>query len=267
MLKAIHCFSDFVALKLLTHTLFTGCAESQQDESMNTNTLRITSQAALVALLFTLPFYAHAEWSGGVEGGTVLQGDSKGTKLRFKMTNNERPLNQEIYADWIRGESDSNSYEVGYKPKYWFGQTTYVFGEGSLYTSKELKIEQRRNLFAGLGIELINSKTQKLFAEIGAGQTSTPIEDPLPGVDATSEDTSSTVRIGAAQVLSELFKLELDGDYTTAGDVDQTTATAGIALRVPGGSIKYAYRLRSVTDGDADAVETKDSSVSYSYSF
>lgn len=211
---------------------------------------------------------AMAEWTGGVEGGQVIQGDQKGSRVRFKLSNSDRPFSQAFYADWIRGEENSNGYEVGYTPRYWFGEQTYAFGEGSLKTSKALSIDKQIRALLGVGIQLIDNKTQNLYAEVGAGQLSTEYDTTLGLGEDTVTSGIATARLGATQTLSDLLKLELDADYSTADDLVQSTAEAGISLKIPGGAaIKYSHRYRSVAIGDADATSVTDSSVSFNYGF
>ena len=231
--------------------------------------MKFNTTVALLTLVLAMPtiavpVVARAGWTGDIEGGTVVQGDSNGSLVRFKMSNSERPLSQQIYADWIRGNSGGNSYEIGYLPRYWFSDQIYAFGDASLRTAKVEDIDQQRNLFAGLGIQLLNTATTTLYAEAGAGQSSTKFR--TAGV--LDQDTDSTIaRVGASQVLTGLFKLELDGDYSTSDVLDKTTAEAGISFRVPGGAIKYIYRTINTKRPEQPAVDTTDSFVSFSYSF
>jgi len=195
----------------------------------------------------------------------VVSGDGNGSKLRFKMSNSERPLNQQIYADWIRGDSGSNSYKVGYEPQYWITDQTYVFGDANLLTSKDEFIDQQSNLFAGLGIQLLNSKNTSLFAEVGGGRTSTKF-DSTTGF--AKQDTNSTIaRVGASQLLTDFLRLELDADYMTSDKQDRTNAEAGLALRVAGGAIKYTYRVQNIGQEGFEDVDRTDSFVSYNYGF
>jgi len=220
--------------------------------------------AALAIPTIAVSINAHADWSGDIEGGTVVQGDTKGSRIRFKMSNSERPLNQQIYADWIRGDSGGNSYKVGYEPQYWFSDQIYVFGDASLLTSKPREIDQQRNVFAGVGLQLLKSATTDLFAEVGAGQTSTKFDSPL----IEDQEVDSTIaRVGASQVLTDFFKLELDGDYSTSDLVDRTTAEAGISFKVSGGAIKYTYRAINEKRDNLPSVDTTDSFVSFNYGF
>ena len=231
---------------------------------MKFNTTVVLLTVVLAIPTIAVPVSVRADWSGDIEGGTVIQGEGNGSLIRFKMSNSERPLSQQIYADWIRGNSGNNSCKVGYLPRYWFSEQIYAFGDASLRTAKFEDIDQQSNLFAGLGIQLLNTATTTLYAEAGAGQTSTKFR--TAGV--LDQDTDSTVaRVGASQVLTDFFKLELDGDYSTSDLLDKTTAEAGISFRVPGGAIKYTYRVFNTKRPDQPAVDTTDSFVSFSYSF
>lgn len=210
---------------------------------------------------------AYAEWDGGIEGGQVLQGDDKGSRLRFNLANNERPFSQKFYADWIRGESSSNTYELGYAPRYYFTDKSYAFGEGSVKTSNSLSIDQQAKLGAGVGYQFIDTATRSFFLEASATRVSTRF-DSVNGVDTPKlETTVGTARFGAVQKLSELLKFELDASYSTSDDLVQSNAEAGVSIRVPGGAIKYSQRFRSSTVGDNDAVDVTDSSVSFNYGF
>lgn len=234
---------------------------------MNKINTTLFLSAALTLSCIVLPMNVNAEWSGDIEGGQVLQGDDKGTRVRFNLSNNERPFNQRFYADWVRSEDNDSSYEAGYEPQYWFSDTTYVFGEGSFRTAKAQQIDQQIKLVTGLGIQLINTETTRLFGEIGAGQLTTKYDDTFLGTESSVDTTFTTARIGAEQTVSDLIKLELDGDYLASDDLEQTTAEAGVSLRVAGGAIKYSYRVRSNTVGDLDADNVTDSSVSFNYNF
>lgn len=226
----------------------------------------IMSALALLACVIT-PGLAHADWTGGIEGGQVITGDNKGTKIRLKLSNSDRPFSQAIYADWIRGEDDDDSYEIGYTPRYWFSEQAYAFGEGKVQTSNVTNVELQNSLLAGVGIQLINTESQKLFAEAGAGQLFTRFETVAPGQESTESTGIAIGRLGASQVLSDLIKFELDADYATAEDLVTTTAEAGISLRTAGGAIKYSYRSRTSQFGDEDRISTNDSSVTFTYGF
>lgn len=231
---------------------------------MNMKRISILLGPALLLGSTTFSTALLADWTGGIEGGQVLQGDEKGSRMRFKLSNSDRPFSQAFYADWIRGESNSNSYEAGYTPRYWFTDQAYAFGEGSMRTSASSQIDRQTRLLAGVGIQLIDTQSQSLFAEAGGGQVSTKYDDTIATTDTSG---IALARLGAWQTLTEFIKLEVDADYSTAKDLVQTTAEAGISLRVPGGAIKYSHRFRSTTLGDADSIDVTDSSISFNYGF
>lgn len=234
--------------------------------SLISNISRTIGSLVIACGMLTLPTLSHADWTGGIEGGTVIDGDDSGTRLRFKATNNERPFSQQVYADWIQG--NGNGYEIGYIPKYWFTDKAYAFAEGSLRTAKLQLIDREARVLGGLGIQLVSTATQSLFAEAGVGQVQTKFTTlDFNGENATADSQIAQARFGAVQTLSELIRFELDGIYATAEDLIQSSVEAGISLAVPGGAIKYSYRLRTTEIGDAEPVDTKDSSVSFTYGF
>lgn len=226
----------------------------------------LVSSLVIACGALALPTLSYADWTGGIEGGTVIDGDDSGTRLRFKASNTERPFSQQVYADWIQG--DGNGYEIGYIPKYWFSDKTYAFAEGSVRTAKVQLIDREARVLGGFGIQLISNDSQSVFAEAGIGQVQTKFTSlDINGENVTAESQITQARFGAVQTLSDLIKFELDGVYSTAEDLVQSSAEAGISLAIPGGAIKYSYRLRSTEIGDAEPVDTKDSSVSFTYGF
>jgi len=239
---------------------------------MNNCTTRKLLGALLAAAAIAAPTTALSDWTGNIEGGTVIQGDTKGAKLRLNVSNNDRPFNQAFYVDYITDTtSKTTGFEFGYKPKYWFSDQTYAFGDGSLRTGASKSIDQVRKLFVGVGIQLINTESSSMFGELGAGQTQTLFEKvEVNGIATTIPDESSTstlARVGATQTLSDLFKLEFDANYTILEKSVQTGAEAGASFRIPGGAIKYSYRFKSTEPDGLEAVETTDSFVSFTYGF
>ncbi len=231
---------------------------------MKNNVFGVLLTAVLAIPTIVVPGSVYGDWSGDIEGGTVVQGDGNGSLIRFKLSNSDRPLNQQFYADWIQGDAGT-SYRVGYEPQFWFSDQIYAFGDASWLTAKDINIDQETALFAGLGIQLLNTRSTNLYAEAGAGRTSTEFS---AQTGIAEQDIDSTVaRIGASQALTDLLKLELDGDLSTSDVVDRTTAEAAISFRVPGGAIKYTYRLRTTEFDGQEAVDTTDSFVSFSYGF
>lgn len=216
----------------------------------------------------TLPLSVSAEWTGGVEGGTVLQGDTKGTSLEFILKNNDRPISQLITAEWVQREDGIDTYEGAYNPKYWFSELTYVFGEGGIRTFGEASLDNyQRWLGGGVGIQLINTATQKLTAEAGAAQiTSIVVATPLTP-EFNEAVLSSGVSLEGFQIVADLVKVDFETAYFTSDKQDTGSAEVGISIRIPNGALKYSYEYVNNTIGNADAVETTNSSISINYDF
>ncbi len=206
---------------------------------------------------------AYAEWTGGIEGGTVLSGDSENaSRLRLKLSNDSRPLSHYIYADWIRSGNSDDSYELGYKPRYWVGEDLYVFGEARGRRESASSIDQSLSGLLGVGAQLIQTEEQSLFAELGAGYQTTEFSD-----DLEQSGSIGVARAGYRHVLADLILLELDADLDMAEELTTSILESGISLRVPGGSVKFSYRSTRYEVGDEDAVTQSDSFVSFSYGF
>ena len=57
---------------------------------------KIKASVTLACLLFTTTV-AQAEWTGGIEGGTVLSGDENATRVRLRLANDIKPLSHYLY--------------------------------------------------------------------------------------------------------------------------------------------------------------------------
>lgn len=230
---------------------------------MRLKTICCTILPTVLLPLFSLvPLSAHAQWTGGVEGGTVFRDEGQATRLRLKLQNPVRPLSQYVYVDWLRTNDGDNAYEAGYLPRYWFGEKIYGFGEASLRVDRPVQIDRQQLFIVGAGYQLSNTKEQSLWAEAGAGIRNTRFLD-----DNESDDTLMLIRAGFHQILSELFRLELNFDLVDGESLTETTAEAGIAVRIPTGAIKFSYRARRLEPDAGEAIDDDDTFVSFSYGF
>lgn len=220
--------------------------------------------ALSAALLISVgPACVQAEWTGGVEGGTVVRDGDSATRLRGYLSLNERPLSHYLYADWFR--SDNNSYEIGYEPRYWFTDKLYTFGDGRLRLEKALGIDRDTLLIGGLGVQLIATASQQLWVEAGLGYRMIDFTEQTGLEDA--DEQVGTVRGGASQVLSDLFKLQLDADVYGSPSFTQSQLEAGVSMRLAQGAVKLSYRIRRVDIDGLDAVDDADTAVSFTVGF
>lgn len=208
------------------------------------------------------PVSTHAAWSGGLEGGTVFRDEGQATRLRLKLQNPVRPFSQYVYLDWLRTNDGDNAYEAGYLPRYWFSEKIYGFSEASLRVDRPVQIDSQQLFIVGAGYQLTSSREQSLWAEAGVGFRDTTFLD-----DSESDDTLALVRAGFHQILTELFRLELNFDLVDGESLTETTAEAGISVRIPTGAIKFSYRARRLDPDGGETIDDEDTFVSFSYGF
>jgi len=218
--------------------------------------------ASLVCALYT--HSVTAEWTGGIEGGTVVRDAGNATRLRLVLRNDTRPFSQYIYAEWLRSGSESNSYSVGYNPRYWLNNTYYTFGESRFRADDFLGIDQEFKLLAGVGAQLAATGQQALYIELGAGGRSIEFD----GMDDTSTEAFGVTRLGYFRTLADTLKFDLSLDASLSSeDVTESSGEAGLSLRIPNGVIRVAYRSRYLQIGDNDSVTDNDAFVSFGYDF
>lgn len=209
------------------------------------------------------PICVLAEWTGGLEGGSVVRDGDNATRLRGYLSLNERPVSHYLYAEWYRSNNDS--VELGYKPRYWLSDKLYVFGDGRLRLEKALGIDRDTLLIGGLGAQLISTERQQLWLEAGLGYRMIDFTSDT-GLDDADEQVG-TVRGGASQVLSDLFKLHLDADVFSSPSYTQSQLEAGISMRIPQGAVRLSHRLRRVDIDGIDAVNDSETAVGITVGF
>lgn len=206
---------------------------------------------------------AMAQWKGGVEGGTVVRDGQNATQLRLRASLDERPLSHYVYAEWVR--SSFSSYELGYKPRYWFNERLYSFGEGSYRLDRRLNSGAVSTLIGGVGLQLISTQERQAWIEGGVGYRYTRYDD-----DVTLEDFGERVGLlrGAGyQILSDLFKLEVDGSFTTSPEYLQAQLETGVSMKLPQGAIKVSHRIRRTEIGDNTQFDDSDTAVAFTVGF
>jgi len=205
-----------------------------------------------------------AEWTGGLEGSTVVRDAGNALRLRLVLQNNERPLSHYFFAEWLNGDEGGDGFLVGYNPRYWFNETYYAFAESDIRTDDTFGIDQEIKLIVGLGGELFRTEQQVVTAEIGVGGTS---------VRYTDDDESSQRALGLGKLryfrtLADTVKLDLSTQASRSDQqVTEASYEAGLSLRLTTGAVRLSYRSRYLKVGDAEAITDKDSFVSFGYSF
>jgi len=206
---------------------------------------------------------ATAEWTGGIEGGAVVRNGVTSNRLRLLLRNDSRPLSHYLYADWLRSDND-DSYEAGYRPRFWFSDQLYSFGELTFRVDKTLNIDRETTESIGIGYQLLNNDTQSAFVEAGAGARQTVFSNPL--LDDESQPFG-LARAGYTQELFDIARMELDGSVIAAETSTESNAEIGLAVRVGASAVKVSYRvIRRDIDGQ-DPITDDTSFVSLNYAF
>jgi len=234
---------------------------------------RLTPAAAVLigTALAAAASPAVADWTGGIEGGTVVRDGGNAVRLRLGLVNDDRPLSHNLYAEWLRYDDD-NGYRVGYLPRFWVDERLYVFGELEGRVDRPLRIERQLLGVGGVGYSLYDSAERGLGAEVGAGVRSTRLEDESDTAAAAEEEDEESegvvvLRAAAFQKIADLLRLELEGDAVQGERYGELHAEAALAYRVPGGAIKLGYRIRRLSFEDGPTLDDDDVSLAFTYGF
>jgi len=222
--------------------------------------VKIASSLAL-SVLIILP--TQAEWTGGVEGGAVVRDGKTSNQLRLILQNDSRPLSHYIYAEWIRTDDD-DSYEAGYRPRYWFSPALYGFGELTYRVDKPLNIDRETTEAIGVGYQLLANNAQSAYVELGAGARQVVF------TDEQLEDVSqpfARARAGFSQTLADLLRLELETSVVSSETVTESQAEVGVAVNLGASAIKYGYRIIRLNYEGQDAITDDTQFVSLNYAF
>lgn len=232
------------------------------------NLQRCAQAIRLVGIIFFMcaSQSAKADWTGGLEGGSVVRDSETATRLRLVLRNDNRPLNQYIYAEWLNGGSDDNSYAIGYNPRYWLDDIFYVFGESSVGVNDQLNIDRDVQVVAGVGGQFLASEEQGFYAQIGVGGRSLEFDF---DDDATTQ-TLALIRAGYYRQFLDMFKFDIDASGSSSSeDVTEANIDTGLSLRVSGGAaVRVGYRSRYLdAGGDAGSQTDDDVGISFTYGF
>jgi len=207
-----------------------------------------------------------ADWRFGAEGGAVVRDGDSATRLRLTLDNADRPLTHSLYAEAVF-YSEGNGTRVGYRPRFWFDDSLYAFGDAEARIDRPLLIDRGLLLIGGVGYRLIDTPTTAVGVEVGAGARSTRFEtiadeDPV-------EDTEGLVllRADASRELADLLRIELDADVLQGETLGEIRAEVALSYRVSGGAVRLGYRVRRLSFDGGATVDDDDFSVGFTYGF
>ena len=237
--------------------------------------MRFLPPFVVVVSLALASFPVAADWSGGVEGGTVVRDGGNASRLRLTLRNDARPFSQSLYADWLRYD-DGSGYRVGYLPRYWLDEALYLFGEAELRADRPLGIERGLLGIAGAGYRLLDTATSGAGVELGLGARRIELDldgeaggdvDGADGVETAETEALGLARAGLFHTLADTVRLELDVDLLQGERFGELAAEAGVAYRVSGGAVRLGYRVRRLSRDDAPTLEDDGVTASFTYGF
>jgi len=121
----------------------------------------------LIAALLA-PVEAFADWTGGINGGAVVRNGETSNRVRVFGANPDRPLTHLIFLDWIINDGD-DSFELGYRPRYYFTDAFYGLVELSARTDDPIGIDRETTETIGVGYEFLQTESQRAYVEVSGG--------------------------------------------------------------------------------------------------
>lgn len=231
-------------------------------EHMNRTLKKVAVLAvSAIATLTFVPSNAWSEWTSGVQGGAVVRNGDTSNRLRAFVSNQSRPLSHYLYADWIFSSGD-DSYELGYRPRYWFTPALYSFGELSFRSDDDIGIDSETTEALGAGYQFLNTDTQSAFAELAIGAQQ------MSFTNSTLDDLSqffTQARAGYSQSIGKAARFQLNGSARFSDDIQESVAEVGITVFVNTLAVTLGYRVIEQRIFDLPAISDDTTTVSLNY--
>lgn len=217
--------------------------------------------ATLTLVLASMSAPSFADWDAGLEGGAVIRNGEQSSRLRFSLNNATRPLSHYLYADWILNSGD-DSYEAGYRPRYWFNPNLYALGELTFRTDKPIGIDRETTQTLGVGYQLLSTPTQSAFVELAAGARQLVFSQ--VGLDDVNQPFTRA-RASYQQTLSEFaqFSLNTTGNFSDA--VTETQAEIGVTVYLNTLAVTLGYRVIQQRIEGQPAITDDTTAISFNY--
>lgn len=214
---------------------------------------------SLVLVTFSVP--SLADWDAGLEGGAVIRNGEQSSRLRFSLNNATRPLSHYLYADWILNSGD-DSYEAGYRPRYWFNANLYALGELTFRTDKPIGIDRETTQTLGVGYQLLSTPTQSAFVELAAGARQLVFSQ--VGLEDVNQPFTRA-RASYQQTLSDIarFSLNTTGNFSDA--VTETQADIGVTFYLNTLAVTVGYRVIQQRIDGQPAITDDTTGIAFNY--
>ncbi len=197
------------------------------------------ASALTLAVAMLSPSVAKAEWSGGLSGGAVIRDGAQSNRIRLSLSNDTRPLSHHIYADWIQSRGE-DSYELGYRPRYWVTEKLYGLVDLSFRTDPVININRETTEAIGVGYQFLGNSQQSAVAEVAVGARQ--ITFSAPGLEDLSQPFAR-LRGNYTHVLTDIARFRLDLATIVSEDVQETSAEVGATVDFGTFAVNVGYRI------------------------
>ena len=237
---------------------------------------------ALITAALTLTYgVAHADWSGTASLGASLAGgnsEAESISGALRLSSTVDKWQHTIFGDILKGEATlitenadgtrtfdsqptSDRLAVGYQPKYFWRENTYLFGVLDWNQDKPADIDSRTTQVVGVGHQFWATDTGSFSAELGVGGKQTEFV-------SAAEDTDEAITYVAANYLNRISdQTTVNADLRADIGSDNTATDIGVGIayklsdRV---ALKLSYLVRNNSDIVGALGEKTDSVAGFS---
>lgn len=224
---------------------------------------RQPSVPALLALAAALlaPCSAYAEWTGGVTGGAVIRNGDRSNRLRLQAANPAGPLTHLIYLDWIINDGD-DSFELGYRPRYFFTESFYGLAEITARTDDPIGIDRETTEAIGVGYQFLRTESQSAYAEVSAGARQIAFSN-----DALEDQNEPFTRLRAnySAALADLGRFNFDLSGRASDVATESSAEVSFTLNLATFAVTVGYRLINQSIDGLPTFTDDTATLSFSY--
>ena len=217
----------------------------------------------LLLILTTLltPSSAFAQWTGGIQGGAVIRNGETSNRVRINAANPERPFTQLIYLDWIINNGN-DSFELGYRPRYFFTDSFYGLVELTARTDDPIGIDRETTEALGVGDQYLQNESQQGYLEVLGGARQISFTNDIL---EEQNEPFSRIRANYSQLLGDAsrFSLDLSGRFSDAAV--ESSAEVSVTLNLATFAVTLGYRIiRQNIDGQP-SITDDTTTLSFSY--
>ncbi|MEM9604930.1 MAG: DUF481 domain-containing protein [Pseudomonadota bacterium] len=208
---------------------------------------------------------AYAEWSGTASLGASLAGgnsEAESISGALRLSTTRGKWEHTVFGDILKGEatvitnnpdgsrtlstqSTADRLAVGYQPKYFWREDTYLFGVLDWNQDKPADIDSRTTQVLGVGHQFWTTNTASFSAELGIGGKQTEF------VSATA-DTDEAITYLAANYLNRISEeTTINADLRADIGSDNTATDLGLGVShalSERAALKVSYLIRNNSD-------------------